>query len=149
MLFLKGAKMRLHTVNVNDIVILPNRQRQQITPEAIVELASSLSQNGLIHPIVIRREGDQIILVAGERRIKAALYLWQFGERLRCGASEVTGEPNWFDEGFMPAVYQGELDPLMAELIEFTENKDRENLTWQEQAKATRRIAEILHELAK
>src|SRR3990172_6609733 len=134
--------MQLHIVNVNDIVIPPNRQRQEFLPEQIVELASSISQNGLINPLTVRKEGDATILVAGERRIKAALYLWQFGETLRCGGCE-------FLEGQLPVLYQHELSPLQAELVEYEENVRRVDLTWQERAKATRRIAEIRGELAR
>ncbi len=134
--------MKLHIVNPNDVVIPPNRQRKEFPPEKIVELASSISKNGLINPITVRREGDATILVAGERRIKAILYLWQFGELLCCGGYE-------FLEGQIPAVYLHELDPLRAELLEYAENVDRDDLTWQERAKATRRMAEIEVQLAK
>ena len=134
--------MQLHSVNVNNIVIPPNRQRQEFLPESIAELAGSISQNGLINPITARREGGTTLLVAGERRIKALLYLWQFGETLRCGGVE-------FAEGQVPVLYTHELSPLLAELMEYEENIRRVDLTWQERAKSTRRIAEIQGELSR
>jgi len=140
--------MNLHTIQINELVIPVGRQRQEFLPEQIVELASSISTNGLLHPIVIRKDNGVWTLVSGERRIKAILYLWQFGERLRCGVNESTGEPNWFEEGNLPAVYLGELDELAAEEAELEENIRRENLTWQEQAAANSRLATLRTKIA-
>jgi DNA modification methylase len=127
--------MNLHVVNVNELVI-PERQRKEFAPEALVELASSISQNGLIHPIVVRRDGDKIVLVAGERRVKAMVYVWRFGEKVKCGE-------HVFEEGQIPALYLGELDPVDAFEIELEENIRRRDLTWQEKAVATSQLMEL------
>lgn len=82
-----------------------------------------------------------MILVAGERRLKAILYLWQFGEKLRCGT-------NVFEEGQIPCIYQGDLDPLSAFEMELEENLQRDDLTWQERAQATSQLASLRHQQA-
>ena len=55
--------------------IVPNRNqpRQIFSPHELAELASSLKQNGLLQPILVRRKGDGIYeLISGERRWRAA-----------------------------------------------------------------------------
>lgn len=53
------------------IIIRPERQRQEFDPDALQELKVSIEDRGLLHPPVLRRDGDSWVLVAGERRLKA------------------------------------------------------------------------------
>lgn len=133
--------MQLHVFKVDEIIISANRQRKEFTPESLLELAGSITQNGLLHPVVVRREGDRIVLVAGERRIRALHYVWQFGDVVRCGEYS-------FKEGEVPAVYLGELDALAAEEAELEENIQRQDLSWQERAAATSRLTALKNKLA-
>lgn len=45
--------------------------RREILPEQLQELADSIRSEGLLQPIVVRRQGDKYQLVAGERRWRA------------------------------------------------------------------------------
>ncbi|MGH9429284.1 MAG: DNA methyltransferase [Terriglobia bacterium] len=133
--------MQLHTVNLDDLVI-PERQRREFKPEELVKLANSISQTGLIQPIVIRRnEAGGMTLVAGERRIRAMVYVWNFGQRVKCGET-------WFGEGDLPCIYQGEMDPIDAFEMELEENIRRVDLTWQERATATTQLADLRRQQA-
>ncbi len=126
--------MQLHEVHVNSLIIPDNRQRREFKPEAIVELASSISQNGLIQPVVARQNKEgQMVLVAGERRIKALKYVWEFNQPVRCGGQT-------FEEGIVPCLLLGELTPIEAFEIELEENIRRTDLTWQERSVATQRL---------
>lgn len=61
--------------NVEIDLIQPNpyQPRQHFDPKALGELSDSISQKGVIQPIVIRKdEDDNIFLVAGERRLRAS-----------------------------------------------------------------------------
>lgn len=121
----------LHAVNVADILVPKNRQRKEFKPEDIVALAGSISQLGLMHPIVVRKDpSGGYLLVAGERRIRALEYLWNFGETVFCGEAK-------FPESIVPCVYFGDLDELIAKEMELEENIRRVDLTWQEKAAAT------------
>jgi DNA modification methylase len=126
--------MKIHEVEITDIVILPNRQRREFDAEKLLDLAGSIAENGLIHPVVVRSDEDgQMILVAGERRIKAIEYAWEFGS----GEGESTEEgincgDHWFPRPLVPCVYLGELDPLQAKEVELEENIKRTDLSWQE-----------------
>ncbi len=54
--------------------IHPNRfqPRMQFEPERLQELADSITENGIIQPIIVRRAEEGYELVAGERRWRAA-----------------------------------------------------------------------------
>lgn len=126
--------MQLHIVNIHELTIPDNRQRREFKPEDVMKLASSISQTGLIQPVVVRRgEEGNMILVAGERRIRAMIYVWNFGQKVRCGE-------DIFNEGEVPCIYQGEMDPIDAFEMELEENIRRTDLTWQEKATATTQL---------
>lgn len=63
------------SINVKDIVVNPNQPRVQFDEKSIIELAESISENGLIQPIIVRQVQDHYELVAGERRLRATMYL--------------------------------------------------------------------------
>ncbi len=50
----------------------PLQPRRVFQPDKLAELAQSISVNGIIQPLIVRREGDRLQLVAGERRLRAA-----------------------------------------------------------------------------
>lgn len=54
--------------------ILPNRfqPRKHYDEAAIEELKSSIKENGILQPIIVRKHGDNYEVVAGERRLRAA-----------------------------------------------------------------------------
>lgn len=133
--------MRVHSIPFEEISVLEDRQRREFAPEALVELASSITANGLIHPVVVRKQGNETVLVAGERRIRAMEYIWNFGETVRCGDHS-------FPEHMVPCLYLGEIDPIDAFEIELEENIRRMDLTWQERAQATKRLFDLRNQRA-
>jgi ParB family chromosome partitioning protein len=54
--------------------IAPNRfqPRAQVDDARLNELAQSIRSNGIIQPIVVRKDGDRFHIIAGERRWRAA-----------------------------------------------------------------------------
>ena len=46
----------------------PQQPRTRFTESALDELSQSISANGVIQPILVRRVGDRYEIVAGERR---------------------------------------------------------------------------------
>jgi ParB family transcriptional regulator, chromosome partitioning protein len=61
-------------VNLDPRSVSPNPEqpRRSFDPEALQALADSIRLHGLLHPIVVQRDGDAYRLVAGERRLRAA-----------------------------------------------------------------------------
>ncbi|MFY9922988.1 MAG: ParB/RepB/Spo0J family partition protein [Opitutaceae bacterium] len=49
----------------------PYQPRREIAPEQLSELAESIRSEGLLQPIVVRRDGEKFQLIAGERRWRA------------------------------------------------------------------------------
>ena len=65
-------------VNVYEIDNNPFQPRRDFDEAEIDELADSLQQHGMIQPLVVRRHGDRYQLIAGERRLRAAIKAgWQ------------------------------------------------------------------------
>jgi ParB family chromosome partitioning protein len=94
--------------------------RQVFEPEALQELADSISAQGVVQPIVVRPEGDHFELVAGERRWRAAQL---------AGLQKI------------PAVIR-ELDARATAAIALIENIQREDLNPLEEAQAFMRLIE-------
>lgn len=123
----------MHTIDLASIVIKADRQRQEFDPEALQELKNSIEERSLLHPPVLRREGGDWVLVAGERRLKAISEIFELGGKFTCNGRE-------FAEGEVPFTDLGELSPLEAEEAELDENLKRRDLTWQEHAAAVERL---------
>ena len=94
----------------------PNRHqpRLEFNEDALMELAQSIRENGLIQPITVREDEDGYEIIAGERRYKACIL---------AGYSEV------------PCNVMSADEQKLAEL-ELVEKIQRENLTSIEEAKA-------------
>lgn len=118
------------------IHIAANRQRREFLPGELNELADSIRANGLLQALVLRREGERFILVAGERRLRAITDIYDLGGHFTYG-----GEP--VPPGTVPYVSLGTLSPLAAWEAELEENLRRVDLTWQERALATTRLLEL------
>ncbi|NQT54051.1 ParB/RepB/Spo0J family partition protein [bacterium] len=57
---------------VADIHPNPSQPRQVFDPDSLAELVGSITRNGVLQPILVRRDGDAYELIAGERRWRAA-----------------------------------------------------------------------------
>jgi ParB family chromosome partitioning protein len=69
---LEIAESNYRTVAVADIKPNPVQPRHDFDMEKLNELAVSLKENGLMQPLVVSRIEDGYILIAGERRFRAA-----------------------------------------------------------------------------
>ncbi len=58
-------------IQINQIVPNPKQPRKNFNQTALRELADSIEQNGLIHPILVEPTKTGYVLVAGERRLRA------------------------------------------------------------------------------
>jgi ParB family chromosome partitioning protein len=127
----------VHLVKVDHISISKDRQRKEFNEQAILDLANSIADIGLISPVVLRvdDEGD-LRLVAGERRLRAIEVLSGLGTPFTHGGKAVP-------EGSIPCILHAELDPIDAFEIELEENIRREDLSWQDRAIATSQLVEL------
>lgn len=66
-----GASLR--EVRPEQVKTNPKQPRTVFDDEALAELAHSISEFGVLQPIVVRVRGDEYELVMGERRLRAAM----------------------------------------------------------------------------
>ena len=104
-------------VNILLIDKNPYQPRLEFDPAEIQSLSDSLQTHGLLQPLVVRRHGDRFQLIAGERRLRAAL------------------KAGWRD---VPVHVLDVDDRQMAELA-LTENLQRSDLNAMEKAAAFQR----------
>ncbi|MCF7832154.1 MAG: ParB/RepB/Spo0J family partition protein [Candidatus Marinimicrobia bacterium] len=62
-------------ISIHDIKPNPYQPRREFAPEELKELAQSIREKGLISPITVTEQGNDYILVAGERRLRACKQL--------------------------------------------------------------------------
>jgi ParB family chromosome partitioning protein len=110
------------TVPIDSIAPNPLQPRMVFEPQRLEELAASIRANGIIQPLIVRRTGQNLQIVAGERRWRAARI---------AGLTEV------------PVVIQDVADRQMLELA-LIENIQREDLNPIETAQAYDRLVKEL-----
>lgn len=123
-------------IALSDIQIASNRQRRVFPPKELNELVESIKQHGLFHALGLRKENGSLVLVHGERRLRAIQDIYDLGGRIKYDGSEVP-------EGKVPYTDLGEMSELEREEAELAENIHRSDLTWQERAAATARLATL------
>lgn len=68
----KGETAVLRDVLIDHVVPNPHQPRDHFDEEALSQLASSVSEVGVLQPILVREAGDGYEVIAGERRLRAA-----------------------------------------------------------------------------
>lgn len=122
--------MNQPTMKTVDIFIKEGRARKNFDPEKLVELANSFKTVGIIEPLVVTHEGEKVVLVAGERRMRAALI---------AGLKEV---PVIFKTVDRDGKIEG-LSNYEQRLIELHENVGRQDLSLIEEAFLIREIHQL------
>jgi ParB-like chromosome segregation protein Spo0J len=62
--------MKRETFKIADVYV-PVKRRATLKPATVQELAQDILQNGLKNPILVRRDGDRLVLVEGLHRLEA------------------------------------------------------------------------------
>lgn len=65
-------KKGIKTIAINQIRAGKYQPRQSFKPEAIEALAQSIKEKGILQPILVRQQGNDYEIIAGERRFRAA-----------------------------------------------------------------------------
>lgn len=107
------------TLPINSIEPNPLQPRRIFQSEKLAELAQSIQANGIIQPLVVRKQGDRYELVAGERRWRAA---------------KIAGLEN------VPVVIRQIADDRLLE-VSLIENIQREDLNPMETARAFEQLS--------
>ncbi len=116
----KGThQVQYRVIPLNQIAPNPMQPRQRFDDQKLAELAESVKQNGLVQPLVVKKNGAGFMIVAGERRYRAA----------RLAGLEQA-----------PAVIMDDLDDVRMLELALVENIQREDLNPLELAEAYRRL---------
>jgi len=66
-------KGKLYSVDITQLQADPKQPRKSIDPQALEELAASITTHGVLEPVLFRGDEDgDLFVVAGERRVEAA-----------------------------------------------------------------------------
>lgn len=124
----------MRSTHWTNIVVEPGRHRQFFDEKKFEDLKESIRKVGVIHLPVCREDGDKVVLVAGERRLRAcADIIQEYG-------TPITYHHNTLEIGHVPYALWEDLDYQAAKEVELEENATRQDLTWQEHARA---VAEL------
>jgi len=123
-------------IHIDAIKIAPDRQRKVFDAAKLHEFADGIQAKGLLHPIVLRLVGEDMYLVAGERRLRAIKDIYALGGQFMHDGAPVR-------QHGVPYTLLSDLDPLAAEEAELDENIQRVDLTWQERAAAHARLSNL------
>ncbi|MBM7615580.1 ParB/RepB/Spo0J family partition protein [Alkaliphilus hydrothermalis] len=63
---------KVHNININKVYPNVNQPRKDFQQEQILELAQSIKNHGFIQPIIVMKEEKGYMIIAGERRWRAA-----------------------------------------------------------------------------
>lgn len=113
-----GAGIR--KIEISRIRPNPNQPRKIFNDASLQELADSIVKHGVIQPILVRAEGDNFLIIAGERRWRAAQ---------KAQSHEI------------PVIIRDDSDSGMAELA-LIENVQRQDLNAIEEAEGYRSLIE-------
>ena len=61
----------LNEIEISKISLNPNQPRTNFDQKSLDQLASSISELGLIQPITVQQSSEEFILISGERRLRA------------------------------------------------------------------------------
>lgn len=122
-LFKNDSYRRVIKIPVDQITPSPNQPRRVFSPDELHSLAISIRQDGILQPLVVRQVADGYQLIAGERRLRASVL---------AGLCEVPCLVNSADE-------------QSAAVLSLTENIQRENLSFYDEAMAIRNLCTLLN----
>jgi ParB family chromosome partitioning protein len=105
-------------IDISRIKPNPNQPRVQFDETALAELADSIRERGVLQPILLRPDGEDFLIIAGERR-------WRAAQRARLHS--------------LPAIVRDIDDSTTAEFA-LIENIQRQDLNPLEEAEAYRQL---------
>lgn len=119
------------TLPVNRIQQNPHQPRKSFDDDEIAHLSDSIKNHGVLQPLVVRQQGEQYQLIAGERRLRAAM---------KAGLSEVPvhvvdfNDQQVLEAALVENIQRSDLNPI-EKAQGFKEYIDRYNVTQEDLAR--------------
>lgn len=114
------GKNRVENIKIDNICVNSAQPRENFSEPALISLAESIRENGLLQPLTVRKNGKCYELIAGERRLRALKLL----ERKTAPCIVVN------------------VDEQRSAVLAIIENIQRENLNIFEEARAIQTLIE-------
>lgn len=99
----------IRQIQMNRIFPNPDQPRKEFDPESLQELSSSIKTHGLLQPILVKPDGDNYIIVAGERRFRAAQIIEM--KQIPCIVQECT-EQEMAERALVENIQRSNLSPV-------------------------------------
>lgn len=109
---------KIHYIETEKITPTKYQPRKEFGDKALLELSQSIRTHGVLQPLIVRQQGEGYLLIAGERRLRAAMLAEL--DRVPCIITE--------------------RDEKSCAEISLIENIQRQNLSFFEEAAALRRL---------
>lgn len=109
---------KIHYIETEKITPTKYQPRKEFGDKALLELSQSIRTHGVLQPLIVRHQGEGYLLIAGERRLRAAMLAGL--DRVPCIITE--------------------RDEKSCAEISLIENIQRQNLSFFEEAAALRRL---------
>lgn len=113
------------------------RSRSNINPSAVADLAQSISNNGLIHTLLIELDTNK--LIAGEHRLEAFRLL-----RESAAPCQFPEYENWT---LIPCRYASDVTEAEVIVLELEENIKRSSMEWKDEAASIKQFHEMKSKL--
>lgn len=101
---------RLDTVLISRIRTNPRQPRMKFDPARIEELKQSISENGVIQPVTVRRADGGFELISGERRLRAVTELGI--ERIPAYVVDVDSDEKMLEMALVENIQREDLNPV-------------------------------------
>ncbi len=97
-------------IDVNRIVYNPYQPRKDFDKEALKDLKNSIIENGILQPITVRRSINGYELIAGERRLRAAIEAEM--EKIPAYILEVESDVQLLEMALIENLQREDLNPI-------------------------------------
>lgn len=67
-----SATDQIEHISLKQLIPDPQQPRKHFDADALRELADSITQHGIVQPLIVAKSGGKYIIIAGERRFRAA-----------------------------------------------------------------------------
>lgn len=105
----ENEEKRVISLSVYDIDTNPEQPRKTFDEEKLKELSVSLKQHGIVQPLIVKKRDDRYVIVAGERRYRAARLAGM--KTVPCIVSEADDE-QLQEVSLIENIQREDLDPL-------------------------------------
>jgi ParB family chromosome partitioning protein len=101
---------RLMDMDLDKISMNPSQPRGEFDPQALEELSRSISERGILQPVVVRAMSDGFQLIIGERRVRAAKMAGE--KRIPAIVLEVSEEREMLELALVENLQREDLNPI-------------------------------------